>query len=306
MARVLVTGGSGLIGSYVVKELLKRQHEVVIYDIKKNIYNQDDKLVTFQWGSVLDPFSLSLAAKGCDYVIHLAALMGVQKTEKNKLACLYINIQGTINVLEASIKENIKKLVFTSSSEVYGNSRVTPISEDVPLAPISVYGVSKLTSEEYLRAYKHEYGLDYSVVRYFNVYGNLQETNFVIPRFVKMVKEGTAPTVYGDGSQIRTFCHVEDAASGTVDTLFSERCSGEAVNIGNDTEPISIVELANKIIRTGKSKAVPQLVPYEESDRNLSREIKVRIPSIAKARDLIGYTPQISLDEGIERLFKKK
>lgn len=306
MAKVLVTGGSGLIGGYVVKELLKMQHEIVIYDIKKNVYNQDNRLATFRWGSVLDPFSLSLAAKGCDYVIHLAALMGVQKTEKNKLACLYINIQGTINVLEASIKENIKKLVFTSSSEVYGESQGTPISEDFPLTPISVYGVSKLTSEEYLRAYKHEYGLDYSVVRYFNVYGDLQETDFVIPRFVKMVNEGRAPTVYGDGSQIRSFCHVEDAVRGTVDILFSEKCNSEDINIGSDTEPISIVNLAKKVIYLGKAKVAPQLIPYEESDRKISREIKVRVPSIAKAKALIGYIPRISLEEGIERLFRKK
>lgn len=298
MSRVLVTGGGGFIGRRVVQELLKAKHEVRLFDIVKIDVEGTDCNYT---GSVLDPYELWRAVNGCDYVVHLAAALGVQRTEVNRLECLYINIQGSVNVLEACVKARVKKIVFASSSEVYGEQKILPITEDAPLHPKSNYAVSKIVGEEYLRAYNEAYGLEYNVVRFFNVYGENQREDFVVPRFVKNVVSGKPPQIYGKGDQVRSFCYVEDAARGMVDVLFSNQ-KAEVFNIGNDTEPVSVKELAERIISISGKKLSPEIVSYDDSDRESGRDIIKRIPSIEKAKKNLKYKPQVSLNEGLKRM----
>ncbi len=298
MKKVLVTGGGGFIGEKVVQELLRRNCHVRVFDIvPSNIKGVDCGYN----GSILDPYELARAVKGCDYVIHLAAALGVERTETNRLECLFINIQGIVNVLEACVRERIKKIVFSSSSEVYGEQRIQPITEDAPLNPKSNYAISKIVGEEYLRAYSETYGIKYNIVRLFNVYGEKQRKEFVIPKFIMNIVAGTPPTIYGKGDQARSFCYVEDAARGIVDTLFS-RVDGEVFNIGNDQEPVELKALANRAIKISKAAMKPKFVSYKSSDRNSDRDIIKRMPSIKKARKVLGYKPRISLDEGLKKI----
>jgi|TARA_B100000315_G_scaffold134437_1_gene123858 UDP-glucose 4-epimerase len=303
--KVFVTGGAGFIGLNVVRELIKDGHEVTIFDlpgqVEKTEIPENVKVII---GSILDNVMLHRAIQGNEYIIHLAAKLGVKRTEVERLNCLNVNIKGTENILESAVKENIKKVVFTSSSEVYGNQLETPITEESPVNPISVYAITKLVGEEYLKAYKQEYDLDYSIIRFFNVYGAGQVGQFVIQRFIEAVKRNKSPQIYGDGKQVRCFCHVNDAARGLVKVLFCNNLNnGEVFNIGNDTEPINLEDLAFKIIKIAKKDIEPEFVPYSSSDRNLEREVFNRIPSIEKIKNILDYKPDISLENGLKKSY---
>jgi|TARA_B100001971_G_scaffold163256_1_gene153652 UDP-glucose 4-epimerase len=301
MACILVTGGAGFIGAAVANKLTSQGHKVKLLDLVVNKNNPADSYV----GSILDPYFVSTVMRGCDYVIHLAAALGVNWTEARRLECLYINIQGMVNILESCVKENIKKIIFTSSSEIYGNQNNVPINEDAPVNPISNYAITKLVGEEYLRAYSESYPLKYSIVRLFNVYGEHQSNKFVMTKFLNSVCDDKQPVVYGDGKQVRSFCYVSDAAKGIITTLFSQDSAGEIFNIGNDAEPISIKGLTEKIVHlSGKKHISPEFVPMENSDRTKEREVYKRIPSIEKAKKVLKYQPEVGLDEGVKRLIK--
>jgi len=303
MSKVLVTGGGGFIGTIMLNKLLEKNFEVKAFDlgIQFEEENPPPEGAEVYKGSILDKNDLMKAIKGCDYVIHLAAALGVKRTEEERLATLNINIQGTVNVLEACVQDNIKKIVFSSSSEVYGEQTKLPIYEDNPLNPKSIYAVTKLAGEEYLRAFNQRYGLNYSVIRFFNVYGPGQVAEFVMPKFIYMVRNDIPPKIYGKGNQTRAFCYVEDAVEGMYLSLTNDKANSDVFNIGNDTEPITMEGLAKRIIKISGKDIEPEYIPLEKSDRTEKREIVKRIPDISKARKVLGYEPKISLDEGIKR-----
>lgn len=305
---VLVTGGAGFIGQAVCAALTGRGYTVTALDID-NITHKcffDDPVVLPQVkkvrGSILDAPFIDSMMRGQDMVIHLAAALGVHYTDNRPRECLNTNIMGTVNILEACVKERVKKIVFSSSSEVYGEPERVPIVEDDRKNPMSVYAVTKLAAEEYLRAYNSYYKLDYGIIRFFNVYGLHQVAQFVLPKFVRAVQAGEAPVVYGDGSQVRAYCYVDDAAVGVVKVL--ESTAAEKVfNIGNDTEPVSVLELARRVAQVlGRPELAPRIVPFSESDRKPGREIYNRLPSLERAKQILGYAPTVSLDEGIRRV----
>ena len=296
--KVLVTGAGGFIGTKVVQELWDRDCDVYYFDV---IEPKIKGIKRLNLGTILDQYDLALAVKGCDYAIHLAALLGVYKTDNSRLETLHVNIQGTLNFIEACVKEGVKKIVFSSSSEVYGEQEKLPITEESPLNPKSVYAVSKIAGEEYLKAYAGMYPFQYNIVRLFNVYGEYQREEFVLPRFVQRVVHNEPPVIFGDGEQSRSFCYVTDAARGIVDALLSET-QGEVFNIGNDREPISMKDLAHKLIRLAGKSLQPEFIDYEESDRESSREIGKRIPSIEKAKQVLGYEPRYSLEYGLKQM----
>ncbi|MBW8000457.1 MAG: NAD-dependent epimerase/dehydratase family protein [Planctomycetes bacterium] len=296
--KVLVTGGGGFIGSAVSKYLLRNGLEVRVIDLVE----PKTEGVEHICGSILDTNIVREAVGGCDAVIHLAAMLGVRKTEAERLGCLNINIMGTVNIIEACIKDGIKKIVLASSSEVYGEPGVDKVTEETELKPKSVYATTKIVSEEYLRAYNKRYGIDYSIVRFFNVYGIGQVAEFVLPRFVRAALDGKSPVVYGDGEQIRSFCYMNDAAQGIYLALTNEQANGNIFNIGNNC-PVTMKGLAEKVIAaSGKDLEVKHIL-MEESDRSKSREIFVRVPDISKARKVLSFSPQVSLDDGIRKLF---
>lgn len=285
---ILVTGSSGLIGKEVVKQLERSGEQVRTFDIKDG-------------QTIMDMNALSKAMKGCDYVVHLAAELGVWNTENERLSCLRVNINGTSNVLESCAKEGIKKIIFSSSSEIYGEQRIIPITENNPHNPRSIYAITKLAGEEMMRAYSERYGFDYSIVRFFNVYGPGQRLDFVLPSFVDSVINDKSPVLYGDGQQKRCFCHVSDAVRGMILALFN-KSNGEIFNIGNDEEPITIEGLANKIISISGKDIKTEFIPMKKSDRLENREIYNRIPDIKKAKIILGYSPRIHLVDGIKEM----
>ncbi len=300
MEKVFITGGAGFIGHIVAKRLLARGLSVKTFDL----VGSDENICEHIMGTIMYPEELYNALKGSDYVIHLAARLGVRRTEEDRMKCLDINIQGTKNVFEAATKAGVKKVIFCSSSEVYGDPRSLPIKETDPVSPKSVYAVTKLAGEQYSKAYRQMFGINYSIIRLFNVYGPRQVAEFVIPRFIKAVLEDKEPVIYGSGQQKRCFCHVEDAAAGIALALVKEEANGGIFNIGNDREEISIIDLARKVIALAGKNLKPQFVTLENSDRSSHREILERVPDISKAREILGYEPKILLIEGILSIIK--
>ena len=255
-------------------------------------------------GSILDRSAVTNAVDGCDAVVHLAAMIGVYRTDAQPLECMEVNLQGSVELLNACVKAKVKKVVFSSSSEVYGDSKVDSIDEEHPLMPKSIYAVSKIAAEGYLRAYHEKFGLDYSIVRFFNIYGLGQVAEFVVPLFVKAVGDGKSPTVYGEGNQVRCFCYMVDAANGVYLALTKKETSGEVFNIGNDKEPTTIRALAERIITISEKDLPVRFVNLKDSDRKPEREIFLRRPEIAKAESILGYKPVVSLDEGLLRVIE--
>jgi len=295
--KILITGGSGFIGTHV-SEILNKNHSVKIFDSRK----PSSSSLGFINGDITDLQSVITKVGDCDVVIHLAAVVGVERTETDPIKTLDVNIGGTKNVLEACRANDIKKIIFSSSSEVYGEPLKVPTEETDATIPITVYGVSKLAAEEYVKSYAKNYGIKYSILRFFSVYGPGQSINFVIPRFVSLAIEHQPITIHGDGSQIRTFCHVKDIANAIA--LALEGGDNEIFNIGNDNEPISIKELAQKVVNTVDSESNLVFLPFEESNRNRIKEIMHRIPNIEKAKELLGYEPVVSLEEGINTIIR--
>lgn len=296
--KIIVTGGSGFIGSNIVSNLSKN-HDVKIYDFKK----PENLETEFIQGDIKDTENVINSIKDCDVVIHLAATLGVINTEENPVLTLDTNMGGTKNVLEACRINKIKKIIFSSSSEVYGEPVKIPMDENDKPIPITTYGISKFAAEEYIKAYARNYGLHYTMFRLFNVYGDQQATDWVLPEFVNKAIKNEDIIVHGDGTQTRAFCYVTDVSNAF--SLALDKANGQLINIGNNTEPTSIKELAYKIIRLANSKSHVKFIPFEESKRNRN-EIMVRIPNIQKAKDILGFVPQITLDEGILKVIERQ
>ncbi len=302
MSRVLVTGGSGMIGNEVVKLLLQQGHQVHVLDLWPV---RIDGIQYFK-GSILDKNDILQAMDGCEYVVHLAALLGVANSTLNPLECLDVNILGTRNVLECCVLKGITKIVFSSSSEVYGDPLKIPIQEQDVFQPKSEYGVSKVVGEEYVRAFSKKFNLNYTILRFFGVYGPFQANNFVIPSFVHNVVMNKPLQVYGDGKQVRAFTYVEDTAAGVVAALFNPKADGQIFNIGNHTTEITMLELAQLVLKLADKREEPLLVPFERSDRTKEREIFKRVPDVSKAQNLLGFTAKIGLEEGIKKFMEHK
>jgi len=294
--KIGITGGSGFIGTHVINAL-KTKHDIVVFDRAKPKIEG----IKFVSGNIIND-STKESFEKCDAVIHLAAAVGVKITEEDPVLTLDTNILGTKNVLEACRANKIKKIILASSSEVYGEPLKTPIEESDPVIPITNYGASKVAAEEYVKAYSANFGIKYSILRFFNAYGPGQSRDFVMPEFVSKASENEPIVIHGSGSQIRAFCHVSDIANGI--SLAIDNGDNEIMNIGNDAEPITIFELAKKIVNITNSKSNIQFVPFVDSNRKRRKEIINRIPDIRKARRILSYEPRISLNDGIISVLK--
>lgn len=308
--KVLVTGGGGCIGIAVCNELSKRNINCVLFDLYEQISIIEDQIpknTEIYYGSILDDSSIREAIRGCDAIIHLAAYLGVRRTEANSLRCLEININGTNNLLNIAVASNIRKIVFASSSEVYGEPLNNPVTENEITQGKTVYAISKLAGEELIKSYASEYQFKYSILRYFNTYGPYQVAQFVIPKFLRNVLNDKPPVIYGDGKQERSFNYVDDTARATVDTLLIQGSDGETMNIGNSNALISLLDLGKLIIELcNKSNNLDVLIKntFNESDRNKNREIYKRYCCTEKAKKIIGYQPSTTLNEGLKKVIK--
>ena len=272
--KIAVTGGSGFI-----------QH----------------KSLEFVNRSVMDDIKDSL--KNCDMVYHLAALLGVEHTDKRPLETIRINLEGSVNVFKCAAEAGIKNMVYASSSEVYGNPREIPIREESVKGPVSTYGVSKLASEIYAQAYNQEFGTNIKIVRFFNVYGPRQSDNFVVSIFLNNALRNNPIRVFGDGSQTRCFTYVQDAVEGVLKVVENGK-SGEVYNVGNN-HPTTILQLAETIKEVTGSKSEIVKIGYGKDSRLRSREIDYRIPDISKISAL-GWEPKTRITEGIKKILEWK
>ena len=295
--KIAITGGSGFIGTNLAS-LLKKEHDILILD-KSQPKIQD---VDFIECDLLESEKISSVLENFDIVIHLAAAVGVKLTEENPLHTLNLNIKGTQNILESCKQNNVKKIIFASSSEIYGEAVHVPIKETDPPMPITNYGVTKITGEEYVKAFAKISPIKYSILRFFNAYGPGQSTSFVMSQFISKAISNEPITIHSSGEQLRAFCHVSDIINGI--SLCLKNGDNQIFNIGNDKEPITIFDLAKCIKTITKSESEIIFLPFENTERKRTLEIMKRIPDIKKAQDILGYNPQISLNEGIKSIFK--
>lgn len=310
-SKVLVTGGSGCIGIPLMYELKNRGIEVVLFDLNEQISRVKQFLpkgIQLFSGSILDSAALRDAMHECDGVIHLAAHLGVYRTENNKLRCLEINIDGTKKVLDACVQsKSVKKIIFASSSEVYGEPQSNPIKESHPTQGKTVYGISKLAGEELVKAYCEEFNsISYTILRFFNTYGPFQVSQFVITRFIDSILKGETPKIFGDGSQVRSYNFSSDSAIGIADSLQSNKTDNLVMNIGNSNEPITLIDLAKLIMElTGNDPSkINASNSFNSTDRAEEREIFYRYCCTERANSIINYTPSTSLREGILKILE--
>jgi len=307
MTNVLITGGAGFIPSCLADELIKDpNYKVVAVDnfltghplkISKSEFDnyqfiEGDCNNYKQMKAIFD-------ATKFDYVFHYAAVVGVKRTTDHPLSVLE-DVDGLKNIFELSVKNKVKRLFFSSSSEVYGepvempqNEKTTPLNSKLP------YAIVKNLGEAYCRSYFHEYGLKYTTFRFFNTFGPKQSPDFVMSKFIKQALNNQDITIYGDGSQTRTFCYIDDNIEATVRTLKEKKFVNDVINIGNDKET-SILQLAKTIIRITKSKSkIVFLPPLKEGD--MTR----RQPNTENIRGLLNRE-FLPLEEGIEKVIKSE
>lgn len=310
---IFITGGSGLIGLTLARNLVSNGYEVTLYDLAEQFARRQsevDKLassgkVRIVIGTIMDRWSLAIASKGADVVVHLAAMLGVKRTEDNRLQCMDINVNGSDNVLSACVQNRVGHVIIASSSEVYGEPTMNPIHEGVETKGKTVYAVSKMGAEELAKGY-HQIcpDLDYTIVRFFNTYGEGQVAQFVLSRFVKRVLSGENPQVYGDGTQTRSYCHVTDAVDGLRAIIEKPIARNRVYNIGNSVEVYTLTEVAQKVIDILKPEdgLSVDIVSFEESDRTPDREINIRYCDNSRAVSELGLDPKVSLEEGVRRI----
>jgi len=305
--RVLVTGGAGFIGSHLVNSLVREGFEVVVLDNffsgrLENLSHIDKHDFCLIRGDVRNKSDLRKALRNVAFVFHLAAIVNVPFSIENPLLVNEVNVDGTLNVLEESLKSGVERLVYASSCAVYGDPLRVPIDESHPTMPLSPYGVSKLVAEHYCRVFYEVYGLETVCLRLFNVYGSRQGSGpyaGVISRFINLLRGGKSPVIFGDGNQTRDFVYVEDVVNACLLALKSEACIGEFVNVGSGVET-SINELAEILIEFfGLSGVEPKHARPRVGDINRS------CASLEKARSLLGYSPRFSLESGLGNMLRE-
>jgi len=304
MKKVVVTGGAGFIGSHLAEEVARRGYHVIILDDLSTgkVENIEDLLdkdnVEFIKGSITDPPLLQELFRGVDYVFHQAAIPSVPRSIENPQASHEVNVSGTLNVLLAGKENSVKKVIYASSSSVYGDIPTLPKREDMVPHPLSPYAVTKLAGEYYCQVFHQVYELPTVCLRYFNVYGPRQDPNSqyaaVIPRFIKRALEGNPPIIFGDGEQTRDFTFVKDAVEASI--LAAESDARRLFNIAQG-ESITINELAKLIISiVGKN-----MEPIHQEPR--PGDIRHSLADISRAR-AFGYEPRCSLQEGLRETIR--
>jgi UDP-glucose 4-epimerase len=309
-ARVLLIGGAGFIGSHVVGELLKTDvGEVLIYDNfargKRNYlapHLPDPRCRLYQNGAdIREVDLLGDAMRGCDYVVHLAAMWLLHCKDFPRTA-FHVNIEGTFNVLEACVRNGVKRLVYSSSASVYGDAVEVPMTEAHPFMNRNFYGASKIAGEAMCRAFHDRYGLSYVGLRYMNVYGPHQDQTAaytgVIPIMLNKIDANEAPVINGDGSQAYDFIDVEDVARCNVLALQAE-ANDQFYNVGSGVQT-SIKELCDLILELKRSSLQVTYKPYSADDAR--RLVQNRIGCPAKAEADLGFRYRYGLREGLEKL----
>ncbi len=295
---ILVTGGAGFIGSHLVDRLSLENKVTVLDNLSSgslsNLQKSKDQ-ITFIKGDTLDKALLMDIVAEVEFVFHLAANVGNIKSIEDPYFDMDVNIKGTINLLEACLNSNVKRLVYSSSGAIFGEAKYLPIDEEHPLNPESPYGVSKLAAEKYCFAFYKVHGIPTTSLRYFNVYGPRQgssEYANVIPIFISKIKGGETLTVFGDGKQTRDFVFVEDVVTANILAATQPAAVGEIFNISTGIEN-SVEELIRILDQfSGKKNSVTHTDPR-------AGEVRYSRANIEKARRMLGYSPETTFKEGL-------
>ncbi len=308
--KYLITGGAGFIGSHLAEKLIARGDQVVVFDnlstgSAANLSGIKEK-ITFQEGSILDKAEVQKLVSESDYVVHLAAALGVFNIVNKPLESLRTNLQGSEIVLEACDKYR-KPVLVASTSEIYGKNDKVPLNEEDdriighPLKSRWSYSEAKAVDESLAYFYYLENQLPIRIVRFFNTVGPRQVGHYgmVVPRFVSGALKNESLSVYGSGDQIRCFCHVDDAVIALLLVMDSEKAVGEVFNVGNNHQ-ISIMELAKKVIEITKSTSTIEKIAYEKAYPEGFEDMQRRVPDISKIKSVLGWTPEIGLDQIIK------
>jgi UDP-glucose 4-epimerase len=311
-SKILVIGGAGFIGSFVVSELLKTKvKKVVIFDnlARGKTSNIEDSLMDprcelySNGGDIRDVDILNDAMRGIDGVIHLAAMWLLHCKDFPRTA-FHVNIEGTFNVLEACVKNNVKRLVYSSSASVYGDASEVPMTETHPFNNKNFYGATKIAGEAMCRAYHDRYGLSYVGLRYMNVYGPHQDQTAaytgVIPIMLNKIDANEVPTINGDGTQAYDFIDVEDVARSNICSLEAES-TDEFYNVGTGVQT-SIKTLCDTILNLKKSDLKVSFNPYSEDDAR--RLVQNRIGCPRKAELELGFKYKYDLQSGLKKLIE--
>ncbi|MEE2997955.1 MAG: NAD-dependent epimerase/dehydratase family protein [Pseudomonadota bacterium] len=314
MQRVFVTGVAGLIGRRLAEKLVDSGFAVTGFDLGEQVGLARDRLETISAkgdftvteGTILDRTGVARAMRGCSVVVHLAAMLGVKRTEDDRLRCLEINITGSDYILNSAMLNGIDHVIVASSSEVYGEPISNPVKETDITQGKTVYAISKLASEELVIGYAQAFpSLSYTIVRFFNTYGEGQVAQFVLTKFVREVLEGRNPVVYGDGTQVRSYAHVDDITEGLIDIIRNPKARNKVYNLGNGADAMTLKDLAQRVIdllRPDDGLEVEVLGSFQGSDRLAEREIHHRVCDSTKAFEELGFKATVTLDEGIKRI----
>ncbi|MFN5030996.1 MAG: NAD-dependent epimerase/dehydratase family protein [Flavobacteriia bacterium] len=302
--KVLITGGAGFIGSNLAKRLVEDGHSVVVLDsllrgnkLDKETYSQ----IEFIKGDVRDLQTVNQASKNCDLIFHFAAVLGVDIVADNPVETMDVEVIGTRNVVEAAFLNNVKKIMYASTSGIYGHSAIeNALTEEVLVDPRTSYAMAKRYNEIYLASHHEEKGLNVVSLRFFNVYGKNQDNRMVVPRFFEQALENDPITVFGTGKQTRDFTYIDDTVEACVRLMDISGC--HIVNIANEAE-WCITDLAEKIkiITTSNS----EIIYLEAPKKRYDYEVERRVGSSDKLLSLTGFKPQISLTEGLELIYKE-
>lgn len=302
MATYLVTGGAGFIGSHIVDELVRLGESVRVLDNlstgkRENLANVIGQ-IEFIEGDIRNLETVCAAMRGVDYVLHQAALPSVQRSIIDPITSHEVNATGTLNVLIAARDSRVRRVVYASSSSVYGDSPILPKHEEMPTNPLSPYAVSKLAGENYCRAFCRVYGVSTVALRYFNVFGPRQDPasqySAVIPRFIAMMMRGESPTIHGDGRQSRDFTFVVNVVHANLLASKCDRADGQVFNIACG-QRYTLLDLYSKLSQMVDTAITPIFSARRPGDVTHS------LADISRARQILGYEPLVDWYEGLNR-----
>ncbi len=304
MAKFLVTGGAGFIGSNITDKLLNDGHFVRVLDNfstgkKENLLNAaSHKYFELMEGDLRDTDVVRKATDGIDFVLHQAAIPSVQKSIEDPITTNAVNINGTLNVLKASVDNKVKRVVYAASSSAYGNTRVLPKKEDMIPLPLSPYAVSKLTGEYYCNVFSQVYDIETVSLRYFNIYGPRQDPKSmyaaVVPRFITAILKGDRPIVYGDGEQSRDFTHIDNVVQANINACTYPGVSGKVFNVACGNR-----YTLNELLRDIEGITGKNANPDYEAERK--GDVKHSQGDISEAIKYLGYKVIVDFKDGLKK-----
>lgn len=302
--KILITGGAGFIGSNLAKRLVDDGHEVVVLDslLRGNKLDKETfAKIHFIKGDVRDLDAVVNASSGCDLIFHFAAVLGVDIVADNPVETMDVEVIGTRNIVTAAEMNNIKKIMYASTSGIYGHSAIeSALTEEVLVDPRTSYAMAKRYNEIYLASHYEEKGIDVISLRFFNVYGWNQDTRMVIPLFFDQALKNRNITVFGTGKQTRDFTYIDDTVEACVRLMNKNGC--HIVNIANETE-WCIIDVAEQIKDITESES--DIIFIEAPKKRYDYEVERRVGSSKKLYDLTGYKPHTTLSEGLKLIYER-